>query len=54
MVPKLREIAFEEGELSKSVIINVASSAAVYPCPLTGIYSSSKHLVDIYSRTLSV
>ena len=38
----------------RSAIINLASSGAVILFPCVGIYPSTKHLTDIYTRTLAI
>lgn len=38
---------------TKSAIINLSSSTGVFVSPFLTIYSSTKHLIDIYTRTLA-
>ena len=38
----------------RSAIINLASSTGVFFSPYLGIYSTIKHLLDIYTRTLAL
>jgi short-subunit dehydrogenase len=37
----------------RSAIINLSSCTGIYTGPYYGVYSSSKHFIDIYSRALS-
>ena len=46
-------IPFLKQREKRSAIINMASASGVHFCPYIGVYSSTKHLSDVYSRTLA-